>query len=475
MPHTLKNHLNEIVYLKSISSLLSWDQETLMPAEGAPFRADQSAFVQGLVQEKILSPIIKNFLESEPKDGAEKRQQALLQNEVNEFSIPKDLVEAIAKQAVISVDSWRKAREENNFSLFKNDLKKMIELQQQLADQLRGNRSRYDALLAFYDRDLTFAAIEKLFSPIEKELKELIHRKKFPHRKAHPFPVPLDIQKKLCEEIAQLIAPKSLLAVSTHPFCSSLGPNDVRLSTRYKAEDLADALFSTLHELGHALYDQQLPHEAPYPLNQALSLTVHESQSKLFETCISGSNEFLTFLYSRLKALMPTLHLSLEEFIESRLAVRPHPIRIESDECTYPLHIIFRTKIEHDLIEGDLSVDDLPHTFRQYQKELLGLDVTKDSDGCLQDIHWAGGYFGYFPTYLTGCMYASDQYATMQGLFDMPKHLSKGDLEPIRNWLKTHIHGLGSLYPLHELLKHSTKKELTPERYLDYLKGRFLA
>ena len=446
-----------------------------MPMEGAPFRADQCALIECLIQDRILDPKIVDFIQQTSQDPETRRQQVLLKDDFEKHSLPKDLVERIAKHSVASVESWRVAREEKDFSMFQKDLKIMVKLNQEVADILKKGKSRYDALLSFYDRDLTYQAIDLLFNPLEKKLTEIIKEKKYPKRKSIPIPAPIEAQKKICEKVVQLIAPGSLLKESTHPFCDMLGPKDVRLTTRYNPQDLFEALYSTLHELGHALYDQQLPHQKPYPLNQALSLTVHESQSKLFETCIGGSTEFLEFLHPLFKEHIPEFKLSLKELIDSRHAISPNPIRIDSDEFTYPLHIIFRTKIERDLIEGNIEVSDLPEVFRGYQKNLLGLDVTNDSEGCLQDIHWAAGYFGYFPTYLTGCMFAADQYARMNEGIHISSNLQRGDVEAVRKWLKDHIHGYGSSLPLQELLRASTKKELSSERYFAYLQTRFLS
>lgn len=474
MSHSLKTHLDEIVYLKSIKSLLSWDQETQMPSQGAAFRAEECALVESLIQDRILDPKIANFLSQTGLDAESKRHQFLLRDDVEKHSLPKDLVERIAKHSVSSVESWRMARQEKDFSLFENDLQVMIRLNQEVADILKKDQTRYDALLSFYDRDLTYANIEKLFAPLEKKLTYIIQEKKYPKRIPKPVPASIEAQKKICELVAKRIAPGSLLKESTHPFCDMLGPNDIRLTTRYNPMDLFEALFSTLHELGHALYDQQLPHEKPYPLNQALSLTVHESQSKLFETCIGGSCEFLEYLHHLMQEHIPGFNLPLKEMILSRHAISPNPIRIDSDEFTYPLHIIFRTKIERDLIEGNLQVKDLPHVFREYQKNLLGLEVDNDAEGCLQDIHWAAGYFGYFPTYLTGCMFAADQYATMKEHFDLTSGLTHGEIDPVSQWLKQHIHRYGSTLGFNDLLNASTKKELSSSRYFNYLESRFL-
>ncbi|MBM3195806.1 MAG: carboxypeptidase M32 [Chlamydiae bacterium] len=474
MSHSLKTHLNEITYLKSIKSLLSWDQETLMPKSATPFRAEQSALIESLIQDRILDEKIRSYLMSTPSNPTEKRHQELLFDEVEKNSLPKDLVERLAKHTVLSIESWKKARDKKDFSLFQSDLKEMIRLNQEVADHLKKGKSRYDTLLSFYDKDLTFKEIEELFDPIEKELTKILKEKKTPQISPIPLPASIEEQKKICGSIVDLIAPKTYLAESTHPFCDMIAPTDIRLTTRYNPQDLFEALFSTLHELGHALYDLQLPHEKLYPLNQALSLTVHESQSKLFETCIGGSKDFLTLLFKKCQNTLKDMPFTLDEMIRSRHAVSPNPIRIESDEFTYPLHIIFRTKIEKELIEGELQVEDLPKVFRDYQRKLLDLNVEDDAQGCLQDIHWASGSFGYFPTYLTGCMYAADQYECLKKEIPLQDCLLKGDLKPLRDWLKRAVHTHGSLYNLPNLLKQSTKKPLSSKRYLDYLKERFL-
>jgi carboxypeptidase Taq len=474
MPHSLEAHLNQIVYLKSIKSLLSWDQETLMPLESSPFRSEQSALIESLIQDRILDAKIGDFLQRTPKNPLEKRQQILLIDDRQKHSLPKELLEELAKHSVVSVTSWRIAREKKDFSLFKSDLKKMVKLNQTVADHLKKGGSRYDALLSFYDRDLSYKEIEELFNPLEKQIHTVLKEKKFPQHSPIFLKATVEEQKKICEEIVQEIAPGSLLASSTHPFCDMLGPQDVRLTTRYNPDDLFEALFSTMHELGHALYDQQLPHNLSYPLNQALSLTVHESQSKLFETCLGGSKEFLSHIMKKCVTHLKHMPITLEEMIRSRHSIVPNPIRIDSDEFTYPLHIIFRTKIEKQLIEDELSVDDLPEVFKNYQQDLLGIKVKDDAEGCLQDIHWAAGYFGYFPTYLTGCMYAADQYNCLKKGLPLSSLLENGEIEPIRNWLKESIHGHGSCLSLKELLMQSTKQPLSSDRYFTYLKERFL-
>lgn len=474
MSHSIKTHLDEIVYLKSIKSLLSWDQETIMPESAAPFRGEQTALIESLIQDRILDQKIKSFLTASPSSPTDKRQQELLRDEVEKNSLPKDLVQSLAKHSVIAVESWRKAREKKDFSLFQADLKEMIRLNQQIADHLRKGKSRYDTLLSFYDRDLTYAQIEELFDPIEKELTKILKEKTYPQITQVFLPASLEEQKKIGDFIVHLLAPKAFLAGSTHPFCEKISPTDIRLTTRYNPHDLFEAVFSTLHELGHALYDTQLPHEAPYPLNQPLSLTVHESQSKLFETCLGGSKEFLTLLFQKCQGILKVMPLSLEQVIHSRKTISTNPIRIESDEFTYPLHIIFRTKLEKELIEGELSVEDLPKKFRDYQKNLLGIDVKDDAQGCLQDIHWASGSFGYFPTYLTGCMYAADLFESLKNEVSLESIFSKEDVQPLRDWLKKAVHKHGSLYNLPDLIQQSTKKQLNSARYLAYLKDRFL-
>jgi len=474
MSHSLKAHLDQINYLESTKKLLSWDQETLMPKMATSFRAEQSAFIESLLQDRILDDKVKNYLNVLPSNSQEKRHQQLLKDLVEKNSLPKDLVERLAKHSVIATESWREAREKKDFSLLQADLKEMIHLNQQVADHLKKGRTRYDALLSLYDRDLTYAEIQKLFDPLEKELKNILKENTYPKNTPLPLPASIDQQKKICNFLVEKIVPSALLQESTHPFCDMICPGDIRLTTRYNSKDLFEALYSTLHELGHALYDSQLPHEQLYPLNQSLSLTVHESQSKLFETCIGGSRDFLHLLYKVFQNNLPQIPFSFEEMVKSRHAILPQPIRIESDEFTYPLHIIFRTKIEKELIEGQLQVEDLPKVFREYQKDLLGLDVPDDAQGCLQDIHWASGSFGYFPTYLTGCMYAADQYACLKNEIPLADCLQKGELEPLRNWLKKAIHGYGSLLNLQDLLQKSTKKPLSAERYVSYLKERFL-
>jgi carboxypeptidase Taq len=474
MSHSLKAHLDQIIYLNSTKNLLSWDQETLMPEIATSFRAEQSALIESLLQDKILDGKIQSYLNVSPLNPQEKRHQELLKDLVEKYSLPKDLVERLNRHSVVATESWRKAREKKDFSLFQADLKEMIHLNQQVADHLKKGRTRYDTLLSFYDKDLTYDQIQNLFEPLEKELKNILKQKTYPRNSPLALPASIDQQKKICGFIVEKIVPNALLQESTHPFCNMISPGDIRMTTRYNSKDLFEALYSTLHELGHALYESQLPHEQLYPLNQALSLTVHESQSKLFEACIGGSTDFLDLLYKLFQNNLPQIPFSFEEMVKSRHAILPNPIRIESDEFTYPIHIIFRTKIEKELIEGQLQVEDLPKVFREYQKDLLGLDIKDDAQGCLQDIHWASGYFGYFPTYLTGCMYAADQYACLRNEIPLKDCLQKGELEPLRDWLKKNIHIHGSLLNLQDLLQKSTKKPLSAERYFSYLKERFL-
>jgi carboxypeptidase Taq len=444
-----------------------------MPHQGVDFRAEQIALIEKILQQKILDPKIQQFIQTSSQDHTVIRQQVLLKDEVIKHSIPEDFSVSLARHTVQSIESWKIARQKNDFSLFRDDLKQMVVMQQRLADYIRQDKSRYDALLSFYDADLTFAQIHQIFDPLQKKLTKLVQEGNHPKRQYVPIFATIEEQKLVCQKLVEWICSQARIDASTHPFCDMLGPKDIRLTTRYNENDIQEAIYSTLHELGHALYDAQLPHTLPYPLNQALSLTVHESQSKLFETCIGGSEEFLTVLHHLLSQTLKKFDLSLEAFIESRKAITKNPIRIEADELSYPLHIIFRTKIEHDLIEGILDVDALPKTFHQYQKELLHLDVNTDKEGCLQDIHWACGSFGYFPTYLTGCMFAADQWHLMQQL-QIHSGIHSKNFESIKMWLKEHIHSKGSTLDLKKLIQHSTKLSLDDNRYFNYLQKRFL-
>lgn len=471
----------------SIQHLLDWDQETYMPAAAIEFRAEQTALLAEKVHQQKTSKKFGHLIQQASLDSTlTPAQRAAVCQWERDYTLATKLPTSFVKKFVTTTTNachvWAQARKSSNFSLFAPHLDKIIQQNRKKAELLNNHHHPYDALLDLYEVGMTTDRLIPLFDRLKTALVTLLKKiqKKPPLERGFlEQEFSPEVQLKFGKKLLKIVgfAPQnSRLDLTTHPFCSNIHPLDTRMTTRIHSHDLMSNLFSVLHEGGHGMYNQQLPLAWwGTPLCESMSLGIDESQSRWWETRIGRSLPFWTHLLPLLKKDFPQLHpISLETFYSAINTIRPSLIRVEADEVTYNLHIILRFEIEKALIEGSLKTREIPEVWNQKMQELLGITPPSDAQGCLQDIHWSLGSFGYFPTYALGNLYASQFFATFEQTHpDWGKRVSHGEFEFIRNWLSSHIHQWGRQYTPDELIERLTGKTLDESAYIGYLEKKY--
>ena len=482
--------------LSSIQLLLEWDQETNMPKGGGDFRSEQIELISSYIhRERTSEPfknalsklidlesgeIIKNSLDDRKKAALREWRRDFLQN----TKLPNDFVKECAKVSSQTANIWVRARAENNYPLFAPHLEKIVVLMRKKADLLGFEAHPYDALIDLHEPGMTTDNLTCLFSTLKPLLKELASKYANKPEPDHSF-IHGNFNKKDQLEFNHFILEKmgidfsySRLDCSHHPFCLGIHPHDVRFTTHTSTSNIMGSLGAILHEGGHALYELGLPvEELGSPLSEYTSMGIHESQSRLWETFIGLSFPFWQFALPHLQKKFPgpLAGIALPTFYKGINHVHPSFIRIHADEVTYVLHIILRFEIELEFIKGKLSVHDLPDLWNAKMKECLGIVPTTDSDGCLQDIHWAMGLFGYFPTYALGNIYAGQIFESIHLTFpNWKERIASGDLLFIKQFLLENIHRFGRQYSPAELIKKISGQDLSPIPYMNYLKEKFI-
>lgn len=477
----IKNYLQEYSYLKSIQSLLHWDMETMMPPGAIEDRAARLSYIQGKIHSHITSKEYKNLikeLESKKLKPLEKKLAKELRWDFDLYEVlPEKHVKELSHAQTIATHAWATARKNNDWKSFSPHLQKLIDLKRKEA-ALYKSKKPYDALIKLHDKEFSSDEINKLFGDLKAGLLDLTDKvkkdKTFVKVKDLKGPFDIKAQKKLSQYAAALCGlPKeySRLDISTHPFSINISPLDQRITTRYVTENL-DSLSSTMHEVGHALYEHNLPREwEGTPFQEAVSLSVHESQSRFWENVIGRSREFCTFLHPTMKEHFPKAMkgISPEELYHVFNKSVPGLIRVESCELYYNLHIIIRYEIEEMIFNQGMNSKDIPEIWNQKYKEYLGITPKNFAQGLLQDSHWAGGAFGYFPTYTLGNLISGSLYHQMKK--DLPgfkKDIEKGKFKKIGQYLKDNIHVKGRSVTARDLVG-----ELDVKDYLSYLSEKF--
>lgn len=479
----------ELQLLKDTSALLSWDQEAKLPRAGVAYRAEQAAWFGGEIHRRFTDPQTGDWIaaceeesfDPESDEGVNVREWRHAYDRATR--LPGDLVEEFEKSRALAKATWADAREKSAFSEFEPHLEKLIGLCRQQAECWGYEDWAYDALLDGFERGARTTELEALFGGLRPELvaiaDEAFSREPFDDSKlAGPYPI--DQQIAFNHEVAAAVGfdfESGRLDTVTHPFCTTLGPHDTRLTTRYDENDFRSSLFGTLHEAGHGMYGQGLRHEVHgQPVGDAVSLGVHESQSRLWENHVGRSRDFWEQWLPKAAEHFPQLAaLSPEEMYHAvNQAVRSH-IRVEADEVTYDLHIMLRFEVETAVFNGDLAVADIPGEWNRRFEDLVGLKVENDADGCLQDIHWSLGIFGYFPTYSLGNLNASHLYAAaLAGRPEIESQLAAGDYSGLLGWMQNNIHREGSRFLPRDLVTRAAGSPVTPQAHLDHLKERYL-
>lgn len=486
--------VKEASLLRSTASLLDWDQETMMPGAGVEHRSRQMAQLASLHHRMVTDPRIGELLSACEADDqligdplgvpAVNVRETRRQHD-RRTRIPAALVEELAGVSSLAQHEWALARKESDFARFRPWLEKILELTRRKAECLgwpKGGEP-WDALAEDYEPGCTAADVEKVFKPLRTQLAgfigELMAAPRPPSNTFNETKLPIDRQEQFVRLVSARIGfdyKRGRLDRSAHPFCSGTHCHDVRLTTRFSEVNVNDALGSTMHEAGHGIYEQGLlPEHIGTPMGEATSHGIHESQSRMWENQVGRSRAFWDWCYPTLKEHFgqAAAGLSLEEVYGGANIVRPDFIRVEADEATYNMHIMIRFDIERALLNGTLPVAEIPGVWNAKYKEYLDLGVPDDRRGCLQDIHWSSGSFGYFPSYALGNLYAAQLYEqACSDLPDLDRQYAKGEFSAIRLWLNENVHAHGQRYSAADLCEHVTGKPLAAEALMRHLEGK---
>ena len=487
----LKTHMQEHWILWSAGFLAEWDQETYMPPGGGEARAKMLGILARLTHEMFTDPKVNAWLcECESTDLAKgdtieaANIREIRRQYDRKIKLPKEFVEEEANLTSRAHQVWVEARKKSDFSMFAPYLEKILSMQRKKADLFGYETEAYDALMDEYEPGVSSNEVEAVFNGLLPELVSLNQKLKgAPHRPdIGIIKRPYDVQKqRLFSEIAVGAIGYNFnegrIDEVTHPFCTSFGPGDHRICTRYYPEDLAEGLTGAMHEAGHALYDMGLNREEyGMPCGDATSLSIHESQSRMWENQIGRSKGFWEYFFPQAQRIFrDSLNgVSLEEFYHAMNYSTPSYIRVEADEATYNLHIMLRFEIEREMIRGNLNVVDVPGEWNRKFKKYFGIEVDKDSNGCLQDVHWSLGDFGYFPTYCLGNLYAAQFYAKAnEEIPTLESDFVRGDFSRLLKWLRENIHIHGSRYRSADLCQKVTGKPLSHRPLIDYLTAKY--
>lgn len=488
----LLRHNKEISYLESTRSLLHWDQRTYIPVGGHPHRVEQVGVITRLVHARMTDPKIGEMLAV--IEGSDLVQDPLSVPAVNvrewrrsfdrATKIPQEFAVKLAKASAEGETAWQSAKPGNDWAAFAPHLERLVDLKHEEAGLIgfEGGEA-YNALLDEYEPGERVQNLVPIFAKLRETLVELLGgirgSAKRPDTSLLHRHYPVPSQEAFAKSVVRRLGydfASGRLDVSAHPFTVGIGPGDTRITTRYDEHYFSMAFFGTVHEAGHAIYDQGLPIEHwGTPMGQAISLGIHESQSRTWENLVGRSLGFWKFFYPEAQRHFPALaDVPLEAFHFAVNDVHPTLIRTESDEVTYNLHIMLRFELELALMRKELEVSDLPGAWNEKMESYLGIRPPDYAQGVMQDIHWSGGAIGYFPTYTLGNLYAAQFFARAEeDLGELGAAFSRGDFFPFLEWLRTKIHTQGSRYAPRDLVKAVTGKNLTPDYLIDYLKDKF--
>ncbi len=482
-------HLQKIADVDHAISVLNWDQEVYLPQKSGGLRAQQIATLSGIMHELKVAPQLGEWLTKlDSANGSlNSEQHRNVAESLKEYKkkqgYSKDFVIALANATAKAFQAWRKAKESNDFSIYQEPLSAMVQLKREEAEIIGYSEHPYDALLDEYEPGEKTSNLSVLFADVRAQLvdfvKEIAERPQVDfscmyahYNKNKQWNFGLELLQQMGYDFntgRQDIAP--------HPFTTSFGPSDVRVTTRISENDLDEMIWSCIHEGGHALYEQGLKVENyGLPTGKYISLGIHESQSRLWENNVGRGLPYWQANYPRLQSLFPESlgNTSLDTFYKAMNAVRPSLIRTNADELTYHFHILVRFEIEKALIEGSIEVKDLPEMWNQKYKEYVGIDVPSDQKGVLQDIHWSHGSFGYFPTYSMGSFYAAQFYAqAKKEIPTLESDIAAGNMLTLLTWLREKVHQHGRLYSAEDLCINITGEKLNFKYFMDYAREKY--
>jgi carboxypeptidase Taq len=479
----------KISNLKFANDILNWDNRVMMPNKSGKIRSTQITVLENLIHELQTSPEMEKLIGSAAGENLNSVQQANLARIQNIFihakAVPAHLVEKYSHKSLECENLWRKAKKENDFENFAPHLQELVSITKEVANYKSEKLgvSPYEALMDLYDPGRKVVEVENIFARLESFLPDFIKKVISKRKSFLPFKdkVPIALQERLGKIISEKIGldyDYARLDQSLHPFCSG-NKFDIRITSRYDDVNFVNGIMSTAHETGHAMYERNLPEDLIYqPAGQTCSMTLHESQSLFVEMQLCYRKGFFKYLSQiiRDELKLDSDIYSPENLYQMINFVNPSFIRVDSDEVTYPLHIILRYQIEKDLIESNLKVKDIPEIWNGSMEKYLGIKPKNYSEGCLQDIHWPSGSFGYFPCYSLGAILASQlYYKASTEIGNIEGSLANGDFSSIMKWLKQNFHCYGSTMTVRDIIKASTGDDLNVETYIKYLEDKHLA
>lgn len=487
----LKKRLGEIHDLSKAQAILSWDQRTMMPAKGGPARAEQLATLARVIYDKATSDEMGRLLEelapyekSLPYDSDEASLIRVSRRDYEKLRrVPADLRVEITRTASLASQTWIEARRQSNFSLFLPLLEKNIELKHRYIECFQPYEQAYDVLLDDFEPGMKTEEVQMIFDELKKDLIPLIATVNERADKVSDACLhgnyPIEQQRAFILTILERFGFSSdswRLDPTVHPFANSSSPSDIRITTRYYPDFLNPALFGSMHECGHGLYENGVG-AGLYrtPLARGTSLGMHESQSRMWENLVGRSRPFWRFFYPSLQKTFPAQlgNVDLETFYRAINKIHPSLIRVEADEATYNLHIILRFELEQEIFAGAVSLRDLPEAWNDRMKSYLGVDVPNDAQGVLQDIHWSSGQFGYFPTYSLGNIIACQIWEkALEAMPDLYDQFERGEFLGLREWLRENLHQYGRKFTPKETLEKLTGSPIQVGPYMRYLTSK---
>jgi len=478
--------------LGSCSALLGWDEQTYMPAGGAEHRGNQLALLAGLQHERATDPAVGGLLgevegsglAAEPGSPEAANVRELRRAYDRQTKLPRTLVEELARATSRGQHEWVAARREKSYAKFRPFLETTLGLKRQEAECLGYEDAAYDALLDEYEPGAKSRELAGLFDAVRADLVPMVEAvagsSRRPDRSILTREYPLDRQRVFAEAVAAAVGfdfHRGRLDTAAHPFCTGIGAGDTRITTRFDPHNFGDAFFGVLHEVGHGLYDQGLdPAHQGTPMGEAVSLGIHESQSRLWENVVGRSRPFWEYWFPLARQVFHEAlrGVALDDFYFAVNEVEPSLIRVQADEVTYNLHVLIRFELERALLGDDLPLSDLPAAWNAKYRQYLGVTPGDDAEGCLQDIHWSAGLFGYFPTYTLGNLYAAQLFdAARAELGDPGAAFARGDFSGLLAWLRRNVHAHGQRYRAADLARRVTGSPPDPRPLARSLRAKY--
>jgi len=485
----LKLELRKIASLGSVMELLEWDHQVFLPAGSHEMRAQQTSAMTEMLHRARTRTELGDLINALADKSRElcKEDKVVVEDAKKNFlrhtRIPEAFAAKKAERQSHAYQVWLKARDAEDFSIFQDCLQEQIDLCREEAILVGTHDNAYDFWLDTFDPGMTADRVETHFQPLAKAIAEMVpvilevQRESVSFNDSH---FDLSAQRKFGREVVEKLGfdfSHGRIDESVHPFCSGTG-QDIRMTTRYQEKDPLDSLYSVIHEAGHAMYEQGLPSsEFGNALGSSVGMAIHESQSRLWENQVSRCEAFWDYWGRRYREYFPEqmATISHEQWIQKILEVKRTPIRVDSDEVTYNLHVIIRFELEKALFDGSLDIKDLRSAWNDAYEKYLGIRPADDKVGVLQDVHWASGAFGYFPSYTIGTMISAQLWDAIQEKHtDIEKKIQKGDFQPILTWLRDNIHAKGKQYSTHELVQVATGGPLSEQPLIRYLKNKYL-